>query len=212
MKKLAFAAASAIALAAAPAHAATVVGSAIEIDEPSTKATVDLWHFNLSADFAIDVGFANINFLPGDPNMSVVLYENDGAGVPTNALFSASTTGIGAVNIVANLLAGDYIIAVSMETLSVGEYGPVQIDPLVKNSNEGALSQYELFFPSGPQEDVFSYTCLVAGNLDGSSSVTKYDPGSNCRAAPAAVSEPGALGLVGLGTLAMGFAFRRRAL
>jgi len=178
-----------------PAHA--VFLEADRIDADGTFSTIDLWFFSFDADATATIQVNDLGGPPvigADPDM--IIYLDDG----TLSNVFAIDTGIGAdPSINAFFTAGSYVAAVSNHELTVGEFGPTQLDSAL------AVGGYDYEF-NGPEPigGQISINCVLSGNLRGgyTKRVLQDD---TCR-----IPEPDMLGLYAAGFFGLVIASRRR--
>lgn len=195
-------------LTAGPAQA--ILLEAGKVETSGANSAIDLWYFTLDFDF-----FTRIQVDPlsvGPPltteNSSVILYENDGAGGIGTLLASNGSPAPSNAFVALNLLAGDYVVALSaFDLLSSEVGGAFQTDSTV------ALDiDYEIVLSDAGGNDS-RFTCSIFGNLDGSFTRTDktFDSSANCAVPAAQVSEAPSIALLGFGVIALA-CHRRRSL
>ena len=189
-----------IASATNPAYA--VFLEADHIDSDGSFSTIDLWFFEFSDNTNATIQANDLGGPPvagADPDM--IIYLDDGTF--SNVL--AIDTGVGTDPAISTFFnAGAYIAVVSNHELSIGEFGPTQVDAVL------ASGGYDYEF-NGPEPDVgtISINCVLSGNLRGG--YTKRVLGQDtCQLPPTNVSEPASFGLIALGLAGIGIAARRR--
>lgn len=186
-----------------PNSAQAVFLEADRIDADDTSSTIDLWFFEFDADATATIKVNDLGGPPvtgADPDM--IIYIDDG----TFSNVFAIDTGLGADPSISDLFsAGAYVAVVSNHELTVGEFGPTQLD--------GALAvggyDYEFNGPT-PVGGNIAINCVLSGNLGGgySKRVLGQD---TCQIPPTnQVTEPAALGLFAAGLLGLITISRRR--
>ena len=209
MKHLVGAAALASAMAFAPAAHAVIVGQG-EIETDGVSNTIDLWFFTLpiAADTVVVASPLAVGPpLTGFENPQLLLYANDGSLDAADFVASADDTiGLTPQLTLNGLAAGDYVFVVGASDVGVGQFGPTQTD---------ALSTMEFVYELGISEDggnEGALTCVLEGELGGTFLRRVIGLGPDNCVEPAQVSEPAALGLLGLGALTLtALRVRRRA-
>jgi hypothetical protein len=181
----------------------------LEIDDPNDKATIDIQFFAVSSVEDIEFQFDIRDFLdpPMTDNLAAHLWSVDGVGNLVNKIASGDNGGTASFNLDRfggdQLAIGNYAFVVGTLNLGMNEFPPFQMDA---NTPAGVpFVEYEISTTTG--QNAIVYTCILAGNLDGSVTQTGSGP---CQL-PTAASEPGTLAAMGGGLALAGLmAMRRR--
>ena len=208
MKRLALLAIAGL-MTAGSAQAVTQTAGFLEIDDPNDKATIDIQFFAISNVEDVEFQFDIRDFLlaPASENLAAHLWTVDGAGNLVSKIASGDNGGAATFNIDRfggdQLAIGNYAFVVGTLNLGMNEFPPFQMDA----GTPAGVAHVEYEISSVVGQNAVAYTCILAGNLDGTVTQTGAGP---CLL-PTATSEPGTLAAIG-GGLAMAslLAIRRR--
>lgn len=197
MLKINLYAAAALGLSVAaslPAHAITLEAGTVETS--GTNSTIDLWYFTLDFDLLTGIQVDPISAGPplSNENVSLILYQNDGLGSPGLQIAADGDALPGNARVQLDLTAGDYVVALSAYDLMPSEVG----SPFQSDSTVPLEISYEIVLDQAGGNDS-RFTCLIAGNLDGSFT----QDGTNCTVPLVDVAEPASLGLLGIGLMTL---------
>lgn len=204
----------AVLLHAGAAQAVVQTAGFLEIDDGAQRATIDLQFFSISnvedVEFQFDIRSA------GDPltieTLAAYLWTVDASGAPL-ALIDSGSTAPGAFSFTINrfgadqLPVGNYVFVVGTQDLAPDEFPPFQTDLATPIGLNPPLVSYEISTVTG--QDALTYTCVIEGGLDGSTTKTVFVGGTQCALPQAAVSEPGVLSLMAGGLALAGFVCAR---
>lgn len=187
----------AVAAFGAPKAEAVIVEMG-EIESDGVSTTIDRWYFTIDAAGAFEI---QLVLLPSeapipDSRSALKIYRDDGALDAGDFLVGDDGTAFGDPAKVSQVFdAGAYVLIAADYDLGLGEFGPIQTDA---ESTEGWL--YE--FASKGGGDALTITCTMFGTLDGG--FTEQPRAGSCPSAPAEVSEPAVLPLLGAALLGAG--------
>lgn len=189
---------------AASGSAKAVFLDADTIDAGGGLSTVDLWFFELTANADLTIKVNDLGGPPvvgADPDM--VIYFDDGTF--SNVKGSDNTGGGADPVIIDSFTAGEYIAVVANHTLSIGEFGPTQVDAALAGSYD-----YEINGPE-PSAGQVVFNCVLSGNLGGGfSKIVKNS--DTCSTPPTPVPEPSLVSMTGTALVGVGLLawYRRR--
>lgn len=197
----------AVLLHAGSAQAVVQTAGFLEIDDPAHRATIDMQFFSISnvedVEFQFDIRAAGAPL--STETLAARLWTVDAAGA-IGALIGSGSTAPGAFTFTINRFGGDqlpaggYVFVVGTKDLAPDEFPPFQTDPATPSGLSPSLVEYEISTVTG--QNALAYTCVIEGNLDGTTSKTVFVGGTQCALPQTAVSEPGALPVI-VGGLAL---------